>query len=70
MDNNCQSLTNYNLICAAQHTTTRCRTAFEQYLKCSHMNKKSERCEKEFYDKCVWKSVVNSHAVLTIKPPP
>ena len=60
MDNNCQSLTNYNLICAA----------FEQYLKCSHMNKKSERCEKEFYDKCVWKWVVNSHAVLTIKPPP
>lgn len=30
----------------------RCKGAFHQYLRCIYLNKKPERCEYEFYEKC------------------
>lgn len=33
----------------------KCREAFQQYLVCMSNKEKAERCEGEFYKKCVWK---------------
>lgn len=35
-----------------EETVEKCKNAFNQYLNCISLNKRPERCEKEFYEKC------------------